>query len=105
MGIETRIYSATELQLNHIHHAQQRILDICHERGCDEYINAIGGTELYDKKDFEENGIKLSFLRMDPDIVYPQGKGEFIPGLSILDVLMYNSREEVRQLLDRYTLE
>lgn len=105
MGITTNILSATELQLDHTHRAQQRIIDICLERGCDEYVNAIGGKKLYDQKSFEDVGISLSFLRMDEDIVYPQGKGEFLPGLSILDVLMYNSKEEVQALLKRYTLE
>lgn len=105
MGIKTPIYSATEMKLDHTNRAQQRIIDICRERGDSEYINAIGGKELYNKEEFAREGIKLSFLRMDDDIVYPQGKGAFIPGLSILDVLMYNSREEVRGLLERYTLE
>ncbi|MBQ6383729.1 MAG: WbqC family protein [Clostridia bacterium] len=105
LGIKTPIYSATEMQLDHAHRAQQRIIDICHERGCDEYTNAIGGKELYDKNTFEQNGIKLSFLHMDSNIVYPQGDGEFLPDLSILDVLMYNSLDEIKELLGRYTLE
>ncbi len=105
LGIQTPIYTASELKLDHTHHAQQRIIDICKARGCDKYINAIGGKELYDKESFEQNGLELGFLRMDPDIVYPQGKGEFIPSLSILDVMMYNSRDEIQKLLDRYTLE
>lgn len=105
MGIETPILSATELQLDHTHRGQQRIIDICHERGAGEYINSIGGKALYSNKDFEEAGLKIGFLKMDSDIVYPQGKGDFIPSLSILDVLMYNSRDEVRQMLNRYTIE
>ncbi len=105
MGITTRILSATEMKLDHTHKADQRILDICRERGMDRYVNAIGGKELYSKQRFKEAGIELEFLRMDSDIVYPQGKGDFIPGLSIIDVLMYNSKEEVRNLLNRYTLE
>ena len=86
----------------HSHTGYERIIDICHERGCDSYINAIGGAELYDKDVFAEKGIKLSFLEMDPDITYPQGKGDFIPGLSIMDVMMYNSKEEIAQLLTRF---
>lgn len=105
LGIKTPIYSASELKLDHTHHAQQRIIDICKERGITKYINAIGGKELYDKESFTQNGIELGFLRMDSDIVYPQGKGEFIPALSILDVMMYNSRDDIQKLLERYTLE
>lgn len=105
MGIKTRILSATEINLDHTNKGQQRIIDICRERGISTYINAIGGKELYDKNSFAEAGIGLEFLRMDPDIEYPQGKGKFIPSLSILDVLMYNSKEEVQKLLTRYTIE
>ena len=94
MGITTPIFSATE-----------RIIDICKLHGATEYVNAIGGKELYTRQDFEDEGIKLKFLRMDSDIVYPQGKGDFIPSLSILDVLMFNSKEEVKELLNRYTIE
>ena len=105
MGITAKIYSASALKLDHTHRAQERIIDICRARGIDEYINAIGGKELYDRQRFSEAGIELSFLRMDEDIVYPQGKDPFIPSLSILDVLMYNSKEETRALLKRYSIE
>ena len=105
MGIKTPILSATEIKLDHTNKGQQRIIDICKERGISTYINAIGGKDLYDKNTFMEAGIELEFLRMDSDIVYPQGKGDFIPYLSILDVLMYNSKEEVQKLLTRFTIE
>ena len=105
LGIRTPIYSATKLRLDHTHTAQQRIMDICLARGCSGYINAIGGKELYDKEAFAQQGLSLAFLKMDPDIAYPQGKGEFIPGLSILDVMMYNDRDEFHPLLSRYSLE
>ena len=105
MGITTKIYSATELELDHTNRAQARIIDVCRIRGASEYVNAIGGKELYDKQLFSEAGIKLNFLKMDTDIVYPQGKGQFIPSLSILDVLMFNSKEEIQALLKRYSIE
>ena len=105
MGITTKIYSATELNFDHTNRAQARIIDICRLRGASEYINAIGGKELYDKQLFSENGIKLSFLKMDTDIVYPQGKSLFIPSLSILDVLMFNSKKEIQALLNRYSID
>lgn len=105
MGITTPIYTNTELEMEHELTGADRIIDICHKRGIDTYINAIGGTELYSKEEFAKEGITLGFLRMDSDITYPQGKGEFLPGLSIIDVLMYNSKEEVAELLKRYTIE
>lgn len=105
MGIKTKIYSATEMQLDHTMGSKQRILDICVNRGCSEYINAIGGKELYDRDEFKRIGIRLFFLKMNPDIEYSQGDGTFLPGLSILDVLMYNGSEQIKNLLEMYTLE
>ena len=105
MGISAKIYSASKLKLDHTNRAQERIIDICRLRGASEYINAVGGKELYDKQLFSEAGIKLNFLKMDADIVYSQGKGQFIPSLSILDVLMFNSKEQIQALLERYSIE
>ena len=38
-------------------------------------------------------------------IEYPQFGGEFVPNLSIVDVLMFNGREKTIQLLNEFTLE
>lgn len=75
-----------------------RVLDICKKEGASHYINAIGGKELYSQEVFQREKIKLSFLQpqLSP---YPQGKGEFLKGLSMLDVLMYNSPEVVRRMI------
>lgn len=62
--------------------------------GANEYYNAIGGQELYNRQEFADNGIKLGFVEpiLEP---YPQLTKEFMPGLSIIDVLMMNSQENV----------
>ncbi len=106
LGITTPIYTCTELQLDNSLKFQDRILDICSSRGDTGYINAIGGKELYSHAPFDEIGCPISFLRMNDDIVYPQqGSGEFLPGLSILDIMMNNSQEEIHRMLERYTIE
>lgn len=67
------------------------------------YINAIGGRELYNKEDFKQDNIDLKFLK--PELkAYKQFDNNFISGLSIIDVLMFNSKEEVRAMCDNYTL-
>ena len=68
------------------------------------YINPIGGLKLYDKEDFKLHGIDLKFIKTD-FFEYKQFDNEFIPNLSIIDVMMFNSREEVKKMLDLYTLE
>ena len=103
LGIKTEILLFSELDCDRDLRMQYRIFDVCRVLGGNEYINAIGGTELYDFEEFRENGIELAFLKPD-DIVYPQFGGEFVPSLSIIDVMMFNSVPEIQKMLNRYTL-
>ncbi len=103
LGIKTEILLFSELDCDRDLKRQFRIFDVCRVLGGNEYINAIGGTELYDFEEFREHGIELAFLKPD-DIVYPQFGGEFIPSLSIIDVMMFNSVSEIQNMLNQYTL-
>ncbi len=76
----------------------QRILDICRREQARTYINPIGGVELYDRETFAREGVELRFLRSRP-VAYPQGKGEHVPWLSILDVIMFNDPGRIRELI------
>ena len=81
----------------------ERLKQICRKTHADTYINAIGGIDLYDKNDFLKNHINLQFLK--PQLLqYKQYKETFIPGLSIIDVLMFNSIEEINKMLESYKL-
>ena len=82
---------------------EQRVIDICRSLKGDTYINSIGGLELYSSRSFEQQGIRLKFIKMN-DLVYRQGKGPFVPNLSIIDVLMWNSREDVEDMLKNSVL-
>ena len=81
-----------------------RILEICQSLGANRYVNAPGGKELYRHKQFAQLGIELRFLKpfLPP---YRQQSGEFVGGLSIVDVLMYNPRDLVRNWIEGYELE
>ena len=72
-----------------------RILNLCEVYGADEYLNPIGGLDLYKGEDFKRSGVKLAFLKMN-DIQYQQSQPNFLPSLSVLDVLMFNDRTIVR---------
>lgn len=81
----------------------ERIIAICQQNEATTYINAIGGMSLYDKNNFEPQKIFLKFLK--PELfMYKNGAREFVPWLSIIDLLMWNNQEEVQDYLDRYTL-
>jgi hypothetical protein len=83
--------------------AQARIIDICKREGATTYVNAIGGTELYDRQAFAKQGIGLHFLQPYP-VDYPQNSATHVPWLSMLDVLMFNPVQIVRDLLHQREL-
>ena len=68
-----------------------------------DYINTIGGVELYDKDDFKKAGINLSFIKTT-NVEYKQYKNQFVQNLSIIDVMMFNSKEEIREMLTQFKL-
>ena len=103
LGIQTEILKYSELDCRKDLIREHRIYEICRALGGDEYVNAIGGLELYDFEDFRRHGIKLSLLRQDP-ITYPQFGKEFVPNLSIIDTMMFNSVTDIQQMLTQYTL-
>lgn len=103
LKIDTELLMSSELKIGLGLPKNERLQKICIELGADEYINAVGGMALYDKADFAQNGIKLNFLKTLP-IEYKQFNNEFVPWLSIIDVLMFNSVEKVKELLDKYEL-
>jgi len=84
---------------------QQKIIEICKLQNAATYINPINGKPLYDKELFSQNNIELLFIRMN-DTFYKQFISDnFISSLSIIDVLMFNSKEEIQRLAQNYILE
>ncbi len=103
IGIDTKIVLSSQINQNRELAAEKRVIDIVKNLHGTIYINAIGGQSLYDKQEFKEHGIDLFFIKTN-DIVYQQFNNEFVPNLSIIDVLMFNSPEKIREMLDDYEL-
>ena len=80
-----------------------KIMEICQVLGANIYINPIGGQELYDRTYFWEKSIQLYFIN-SMFTPYKQFKNEFVAGLSMLDILMFNSKEVINEMLDNYKL-
>ncbi len=82
---------------------QDRMIDFCRREDATQLVNASGGMPLYAVEDFGAAAIDLRFVRplFTP---YPNARGTFVPALSILDVLMHNHPDEVRERLLTYDL-
>jgi len=96
LGLATKIRISSSVPIDHTRTAQDKVLALCEALGATSYVNAIGGVELYSKDAFRDRGVVLDFIRPRP-LEYTQFDGEFLPGLSILDVLMFNPLEDVRR--------
>jgi hypothetical protein len=96
------ILSSTLLKDNSLR-GQEKILQICELLKSDNYINSIGGTDLYDTIAFGNKCIQLSFLKPS-QVEYKQFNFQFVPWLSIIDILMFNSIDNVKKYLDDYSI-
>ncbi|MGA4494154.1 WbqC family protein [Vreelandella venusta] len=103
LGLEKQFKKTSELDYDRSATARDRLMALCQQFGADCYINAPGGRKLYAKQDFAEKGVDLKFVDSLP-VEYSQGNAEFVPNLSIIDVLMHCSPEEVWRLLGCYEL-
>lgn len=81
----------------------ERVIDICKRLNADTYINAIGGRDLYEYDKFAQNGLELGFIKTN-NIEYTQFDKKFVPGLSILDVMMFNSPETIMDMLNDFVI-
>ncbi|HRD51864.1 MAG TPA: WbqC family protein [Flavobacteriales bacterium] len=104
IGIDRPFLRASTLQLRNDLRGQDRIVAICEQLGARTYVNPPGGRDLYQVERFNERGLDLRFLKVQAG-PYNQGVTDFIPGLSIIDVLMWNQPEQVRGLVEQYTLD
>ena len=103
LNIKTEIILSSTIYCNEVLSGQERILDICLKEGAKTYINPIGGMELYSESLFLENNIDLFFIKTN-NVIYKQFSEEFIPFLSIIDVLVFNDKEQVLDMLNKFDL-
>lgn len=89
--------SSTRYGNGHLH-GQDRVLAICRAESATRYVNLAGGRTLYSRDRFRAEGVELQFIEPKP-IEYRQFGTAFVPSLSIVDVLMFNPVERVRELL------
>lgn len=98
LRIDTEIKISSKITINHELKSQDKVIALCEAVGANCYINPIGGTTLYSKNEFESQNISLSFLKSN-NLEYQQFDSNFVPWLSIIDVMMFNSIDTIRDYL------
>ena len=101
--IEYDIFSEEEI-VKEVQAPDEWALYIAKKKGYDEYVNPPGGKTFFDKKKYDNENIKLFFLNQEL-IDYNQRSSVFVPGLSIVDVMMFCSPEQICEMMEHYTME
>ncbi len=104
LDIKTEFIISSAIPIDHQLKSQDKVMAICKAMNATQYINPVGAVELYAKEIFKQNNIELNFIKSDP-IEYRQFNNVFIPWLSMIDVMMFNSKEKVHEYLQSgYTI-
>lgn len=103
LDIQTELVISSEYYNNSHLSSSDRIINLCSNERATCYVNLFGGIDLYNKANFASNNIELNFLK--PVLYeYSQFGLNFLPGLSMIDVLMFNSKLQIREMLNQYEL-
>ncbi|HEY8895653.1 MAG TPA: WbqC family protein [Niastella sp.] len=105
IGISYKIEISSQMNFDYtqVHDAGEWALRMCEQLQATTYINPPGGKGLFDNAKFEQSNIRLQFLQ--PALKeYDQRRETFEPGLSIIDVMMFNGPAAIKDLLTDYQL-
>ena len=98
-----QILSEMNLKIDPIEGPGDWALNISKALNADIYINPVDGREIFDKEKFIKHNIKLKFIK--PVLSdYVQRIGRFEKGLSIIDVMMFNDKESLKQIINEYEI-
>jgi hypothetical protein len=101
LNIKLSVLISSEIKKNCLLKGENKVIDICKQLNATSYINTIGGLSLYSKEMFLENNLTLKFIK--PRLIeYHQFSDKFIPWLSIIDVMMFNSPAAIGKMLTQY---
>jgi len=99
---DMQVFSQMGLKIEQPKESDDWALNICKKlEDVNDYINPSGGLSFFQKYKYENAGINLKFQIFEIT-EYSQNRETFEPGLSIIDVMMFNSIEQIHEMLDNY---
>ena len=79
---------------------RQRLISMAKIVGCTRYVNSVNGSFLYDKHEFSKKGVQSKFIKPTLLPYRHCNTKKFHPGLSIIDLMMNLSVEEIGKHLN-----
>lgn len=103
IAFDYSLFSQMEVSTDNVEHAGQWALEIAGAMGADVYVNPPGGYSIFNENEFQARNMELRFLR--PNLTpYVQRRGSFVPGLSIIDIMMWNNKDKICEMLTDYEI-
>jgi hypothetical protein len=97
LGITTKISNSWDYDL--CDGKTERLVSLCKQAGADEYVSGPSAKEYIDTKLFLEAGVQLTWFDYSGYPEYPQLWGDFVHGVSILDLLFNCGRDSSNYML------
>lgn len=104
MDMKYDIFSGMQIPEFTVKEPDEWALGITKAMGYDTYINPPGGKSFFQREKYARNGIQLWFLQQEL-VEYRQLGNPFVPGLSIIDIMMFCKPDEIKKMMCAYTLE
>lgn len=101
INFDYTFFSEMNLDIGPVEGPGDWALRISEALGATEYANPPGGVDLFNEQAFVNRGIKLT-IRNLPTYQYTCGNYDFVPNLSIIDVLMWNEPQKIKAYLDEH---
>ena len=94
------ISSKEEFDYSEVNNSGDWAFEISKQMDASTYVNPVGGKEIFDNEKFENEGIELKFLKSN-NMHYKQSRRNYVPWLSIIDVMMFNPPERIKDMLNK----
>lgn len=98
LGIESSVVLQSDLKYDQSQRKNDLVIELCKAVGATAYLSGNGARKYADEQSFTDAAIALSYQRFEmPE--YPQmNSSEFVPGLSVLDLLFNCGIEKSKEV-------
>jgi hypothetical protein len=103
ISFKREVFSEMDIAIEEVNAPDEWAIGICRGLAADTYVNPPGGMDLYDRSKYIRAGLSLQFLNINLR-PYDQKRRKYEGGLSIIDVMMFNTPQEIQGMLDDYEL-
>jgi len=103
LGIQKDFHASSTLEYDRAGGANEKVISLVYGLGGVDYVNAIGGKDIYSQQSFAEASLRLRFIKAE----FAKAEavlGNITASLSMLHILFHCNKESVCEALKCYTI-